>query len=423
MSEGPGVEDVAGQAGPAPAGPAAAAGSAAAAGARLRLARQAHGFSQQQLAGMAGISRQAVSAVESGHTDPSLRVALALGQALGLTVEELFGPGNPAPPVIATAVAPAGAGGRRVALAAVGDQFVALPLGGDSAVGTGFAPAGGLIVESGPAGAGAVPAGTERHETERRETGRPGSERNEAERYEEVAVRPIAPPRPTLVIAGCDPALPLLATPLGLLDPPVAFIWWPCSSGEALRLAAAGLVHAAGVHLRDADGGYNTDAAADIPGGAEVVGFTAWREGLALRPELAGVVGGLDAVAAMGLRIVNREPGAEARRVLDRERARLGIEPGELSGYDSRATGHLQVASAVAAGLADAGVASEPAARAYGLGFVPLADERFDLVLPGKHLGSREVQGLLKVLASPWLLAQLAGLPGYDSSACGERLG
>ena len=52
-----------------------------------------------------------------------------------------------------------------------------------------------------------------------------------------------------------------------------------------------------------------------------------------------------------------------------------------------------------------------------------LAQERFDLVLPGKHLGSREVQGLLKVLRSPWLLAQLAALPGYDSSACGELLG
>jgi molybdate-binding protein/DNA-binding XRE family transcriptional regulator len=409
VSEGPGAEDVAGQA---------VAGSAAAAGARLRLARQARGFSQQQLAGMAGISRQAVSAVESGHTDPSLRVALALGQALGMTVEELFGPGNPASPVTATTVAPAGPGGARVALAVVGDQFVALPLSGDSAVGTGFAAAGGLIVEPGSAGASHAAAGPERHETVRPET-----KRHKTKRYEEVAVRPIGPPRPTLVVAGCDPALPLLATPLGLLDPPVAFTWWPCSSGEALRLAAAGLVHAAGVHLRDAGGGYNTGAAADIPGGAEVIGFTAWREGLALRPELAGVVGGLDAVAAMGLRIVNREPGAEARRVLDRERARLGIEPGELPGYDSRAAGHLQVASAIAAGLADAGVASEPAACAYGLGFVPLADERFDLVLPGKHLGSREVQGLLKVLTSPWLLAQLAGLPGYDSSACGERLG
>lgn len=400
-----------------------AAGSAA--GARLRLARRARGFSQQQLAGMAGISRQAVSAVESGHTDPSLRVALALGQALGMAVEELFGPGNPVSPVTATTVAPAGAEGTRVALAVVGDQFVALPLSGDSAVGTGFAPAGGLIVEPGSAGTGDLPARAGRQETKRHEAKRHETKRYETKRYGEVAVRPIGPPRPTLVVAGCDPALPLLATPLGLLDPPVAFTWRPCSSGEALRLAAAGLVHAAGVHLRDADGGYNTAAAAaaDIPGGAEVIGFTAWREGLALRPELAGVVSGLDTVAAMGLRIVNREPGAEARRVLDRERARLGIEPGELPGYDSRAAGHLQVASAITAGLADAGVASEPAACAYGLGFVPLADERFDLVLPGKHLGSREVQGLLKVLTSPWLLAQLAGLPGYDSSACGERLG
>ena len=66
-------------------------------GMRLRLARQARGFSQQQLAGMAGVSRQAVSAVESGLSDPSLRVALALARALGLTVEELFGPRAPAP--------------------------------------------------------------------------------------------------------------------------------------------------------------------------------------------------------------------------------------------------------------------------------------------------------------------------------------
>jgi molybdate-binding protein len=67
-------------------------------------------------------------------------------------------------------------------------------------------------------------------------------------------------------------------------------------------------------------------------------------------------------------------------------------------------------------------VSSEPAALAYGLSFIPLADERFNLVLPAKHAASREVQGLLKVLTSPWLLAQLGSLPGYDPSSCGERL-
>ena len=62
-------------------------------GARLRLARQARGFSQQQLAGMAGVSRQAVSAVESGLSDPSLRVALALARALGMTIDPHAGSG------------------------------------------------------------------------------------------------------------------------------------------------------------------------------------------------------------------------------------------------------------------------------------------------------------------------------------------
>jgi putative molybdopterin biosynthesis protein len=158
----------------------------------------------------------------------------------------------------------------------------------------------------------------------------------------------------------------------------------------------------------------------EIPGGAEVVGFTAWREGLAVRP--GSDVTGLDDVARQGLRMVNREPGAQARTLLDRERRRLGLDPAELPGYDSQAAGHLQLAAAVAGRLADAGVSSEPAALAYGLGFIPLADERFNLVLPAKHAASREVQGLLKVLTSPWLLAQLGSLPGYDPSSCGERL-
>jgi putative molybdopterin biosynthesis protein len=386
------------------------------AGAGLRLARQARGFSQQQLAGMAGVSRQAVSAVESGHSDPSLRVALALGQALGLSVEELFGPGEPAALVTATSVAgmacqgarerPAveHAAGERVMLAPVGDRLVALPLRGDTGAGPGFLPAGGFAVpgaraEAEAGGGAAAAAG-----------GAP----------EVITVRPIGPPRPTLLVAGCDPALPLLATPLSLLDPPVAFAWWPCGSGEALRLAQAGLVHAAGVHAQ-ADNGPNRGTGPVVPEGAQVVGFTAWREGLVVSPGLRGAVTGLDAIAKRRLRLVNREPGAEARLLLDRERVRLNLEPGDLIGYDTQAAGHLQVASAVAAGLADAGVASEPAARAYGLEFVPLARERFNLVIPAEHVASREAQALLRVLASPWLLAQLASIPGYDAATCGER--
>jgi putative molybdopterin biosynthesis protein len=406
-------------------------------GTRLRLARQARGLSQQQLAGVAGVTRQAVSAVESGHSDPSLRVALAVARALGMTVEELFGPGDLGDPVLARPVAAVSGPGSRVALATVGDTFVALPLHTDTAARLGFGPAGGLVASRdavgrpaaraavGVAAAGVVAAPGSAS------TGRP-------EPWHLVPVRPIGPPRPTVVVAGCDPALPLLETPLALLDPPLAFAWWPCGSDEALRLAAAGLVHAAGVHRvgpgdpgnsanpsNSADPGESAGAAtdaeavADIPGGADVVGFASWREGLVVRP--GAQVRGLADVAGRRLRLVNREPGAQARRLLDRERQRLGLNPAELTGYESRAAGHLQVAAAIGGGLADAGVSSEPAALAYGLDFIPLASERFDLVLPAKHAASREVQGLLKVLTSPWLLAQLASLPGYDAARCGER--
>jgi putative molybdopterin biosynthesis protein len=354
-------------------------------GTALRMARQARRLSQQQLAGMAGVTRQAVYAVESGHSDPSLRVALAMASALGMTVEELFDRGDLADPVLARPIAPAGPGAR-VALAAVGDRFVALPLHGETAARVGFSAAGGLV----PGRPGISAAGTG-----------------------ELPVRPVSPLRPTLVVAGCDPALPLLETPLSLLDPPVAFAWWPCGSGEAMRLAAAGLVHAAGVHQPAGEPG--AAGVTGIPGGAEVAGFASWREGLVARPGTA--VTGLGDVARLGLRIVNREPGARARTLLDQECLRLRLTPAELPGYGGQVPGHLQVAAAVAGRLADAGVSSEPAALAYGLDFIPLAAERFDLVMPAKLAASREVQGLLKVLASPWLQSQLASLPGYEPAA------
>ena len=363
-------------------------------GTRLRMTRQAHGFSQQMVADMAGVSRQAISAIESGISDPSLRVGIALSRALGLTVEELFGTDDTVVPVAAREVAPLGDKGARVTLALVGDMHVALPLRGDTVTRAGFLPAGGLVTKTA------------------KDWGRQAR-----------TVRPIQPPRPTLVAAGCDPALPLLEAPLGLLDPPVAFTWWPCSSREALALAAEGLVHVAGTHLRGQDTEYNIGPAAEmLPRGGEVIGFCAWQEGLLLRPDLADDISGVSDLAERRLRLVNREPGAEARSLLDRKMSEAGIEASQLPGYDTQVTGHLQVAAAIAAGLADAGIASEPVARAYGLGFIPLAAEHFDLVIPAGQFASREVQGLLKILSSAWLVDQLANLPGYDPARCGERV-
>lgn len=97
---------------------------------------------------------------------------------------------------------------------------------------------------------------------------------------------------------------------------------------------------------------------------------------------------------------MNRPLDAPTARALPeacskRELAGLGIDAGQLPGYGTEVSGHLQVAAAIAGGLADAGVASELAALAYGLAFVPLTVEHFDLVIPAGQAGSREVLGLL----------------------------
>src|ERR1019366_6439721 len=193
---------------------------------------------------------------------------------------------------------------------------VALPLAGAAVTRAGFVPAGGLADGTGADQSrpfGSQP-GSSKGASSQPVSSAPVSSAAGSSRAVRT-VQPIGPPRPTLVVAGCDPALPLLEAPLSLLDPPVAFAWWPCGSEEALGLAAEGLVHVAGAHLRGMSGDYNTSAARELlRQGAEVIGFCSWWEGLVLRPELAASVTSVADLLHAGLRLVNREPGAEAPR-------------------------------------------------------------------------------------------------------------
>ena len=56
----------------------------------LKHARRNAGLSQQALAGLAGISRQAYTSLESGRSNPSTEVALRLARALATSVDNLF---------------------------------------------------------------------------------------------------------------------------------------------------------------------------------------------------------------------------------------------------------------------------------------------------------------------------------------------
>jgi putative molybdopterin biosynthesis protein len=117
--------------------------------------------------------------------------------------------------------------------------------------------------------------------------------------------------------------------------------------------------------------------------------------------------------------IINRELGSGSRSVLDRRLEQEGIPVDMVSGYAREASGHLEVASAVASGAADAGVGVEAAATALGLDFVPLEDERYDLVVPDHFLDHPGVRVLLDLLRQPALRRGVESLGGYDVSAMG----
>ena len=92
--------------------------------------------------------------------------------------------------------------------------------------------------------------------------------------------------------------------------PPASLLWWSCNNTASRALLATASVHAVAVHRR---------ASYELarPEGQEVVGFAGWREGLVVSAEHAGTVKDLNQALELGLRLVNREPGSEARRLLD----------------------------------------------------------------------------------------------------------
>jgi len=349
------------------------------AGRRLRLARLTAGLTQSQLADLCGVSRQAVSGAEAGSWSPSLGIALQLARVLGTSVDQLFAV-EPQPREAVTTALGLGPPTARVRTALVWDRWVALPLTEDRAMITGFTAATGRLVKAGEAQIW-------------------GSGRS-------------------LVIAGCDPALALLAEPVEAARDGWTVEWWACSSGNAKELLDAGLIHAAAVHRSKG----KTAAGGKVRSRARI-GFASWREGVLLRPSAAtDQPRSLEDVLRRDPRWVNREVGSEARTLLDRELARLNISGAALDGYASHAAGHLQVASAIASGTADAGIATEPAALAYGLNFLALSDEECVLHVDRDRLDTIEIRLLLDALGGPGLGRELAALPGYDTAILGLEL-
>ena len=363
----------------------------------VRTARRARNLSQGELAKRAGISRQALGAVESSTYQPNVSVALAIARELGTTVEALFGDNRSE---IRHVRARWGSDGgvtngtkaARVALGRVGGKLIAHP---QAPVHLALAPAAGMMEHASRGNADVASFRTD----------------------DEIEA--------TLLIAGCDPAAALLTEWLARRRSPVSPVVLSCSSGKAIHELLDGRAHIAGAHLRDPKSGdFNCGAA--VRGlkrhPAVLVNFARWELGLATAAGNPLKLRGFEDLAREHLRIANRELGSGARAALDEAIGQLGIGTDSIEGYRREFAGHLEVAAAIATGQADLGVTIRVAAEVYGLGFVPLREERYDLVILKRDLESTPVKAILDALNSRGLAREVAQFCGYDTSQMGSIL-
>jgi molybdate-binding protein/transcriptional regulator with XRE-family HTH domain len=339
-------------------------------GNRVRRKRQDRGWSQEELAQRAGISRTAVSAVEGERLVPSVAAALALSHALECTVEELFGETKPRQPA-AWAWSPAKLP-CRYWLAEVQGRVLAYPA---------EATARGELPHDGVARSGSPP--------------------------------PLeGDPARTLVIAGCDPAAALLAAEF---ERSSRFRLLPVmrSSRRALALLQEGLVHVAGIHLAptSSPAGHADLVGRELGPGYRLLRFGEWEEGVALAP--GGRRRSIRSLLQSKLRWVGREAGSGARQCLDE----LFATPPVVRRF---ASDHRGVAAAIQSGWADAGVCLRLASDEAGLDFHPVRWESYDLCFPAPLENDPRIRALTSLVRDSGFRRLLGDLPGYDVRTSGE---
>jgi putative molybdopterin biosynthesis protein len=120
------------------------------------------------------------------------------------------------------------------------------------------------------------------------------------------------------------------------------------------------------------------------------------------------------------VQFVNRQRGAGTRVLLDYHLNLLGLSPEAIHGYSQEEYTHLGVASAIASGRADCGLGIAAAAQALELDFIPLFQERYDLIIPNEHAESDLLVPLFEVLADGAFQKAVSSMPGYDVSVMGK---
>ena len=183
-----------------------------------------------------------------------------------------------------------------------------------------------------------------------------------------------------------------------------------------------GLCQISGSHLLDESGEYNTPFVRHLfpDRDVEIITLAYRTQGLMLMSGNPKAIKKISDIAKPNVRFVNRNAGSGTRLWFDAELRKLKIPTEKINGYDKVVKTHSEAAVLIANNKADAALGLQAAAYQHGLDFVPLFEERYDLVLPREN--EKTLAPMLDYLQTSTFRHELNALTGYNSAHSGEQI-
>ncbi len=247
---------------------------------------------------------------------------------------------------------------------------------------------------------------------------------------EEVQVRLLRPRdqlEDTLIMIGShDNTLDLLANELKRRDSRMHLSSSNVGSLGGLMAIRRGQTHLSGSHLLDTEtGGYNFSYVERYLRGTAVrlVQLAMRQQGFLVRPGNPRSIKTVHDLFRPDVTFINRQGGSGTRILTDYLLQKQGLSCEGIQGYDQEEFTHMAVAVNVLSGRADTGMAIHASAKALGLEFIPVAQERYDLLVPEAAWKDRKIGILLDILQSASFRNSVHDLGGYDVARCGRLMG
>lgn len=238
-----------------------------------------------------------------------------------------------------------------------------------------------------------------------------------------VEEAPAARSRVLRFVGSHDPAVSMLTDQFGeFCTDCVLNVTYTGSLGGLIALAED-KADLAGSHLWDVESAtYNEPFIRRLLPGRRVALLTLAhrRFGLLTPPGNPRRLTGITDLVQPGIRFINRQRGAGTRVWLDAHLQREHLEAAMINGYAQQASTHAEIARAIAEDRADVGLGIEAAALAYGLSFVQLGTEPYDLVIPEEAWLTPAIRSLAAWLVTPRAHALIDELGGYETTATGQ---